>query len=232
MDAIATKCLKCGDPLKEPRKLKFCSYSCRGQHAVETLAGVPHEGARRRSKSTRRNKALRSLRKHTVGAFTFERINSVTIRIDRRGKNGLGWLTEVARRWIARVGNRGSEPLSLEDAKRAAIALLRERGNGEHFDWIAKINQIAANEVDRAYWTREKRKWPANLMGGSKRTPRMQVEPEQRQAIMNAEQVLKDDTAAPTTQLDYPLEYHEDGYPELPACLDRTPKPELLAEAA
>ncbi len=30
---------------------------------------------------------------------------------------------------------------------------------------------------------------------------------------------------------DYPLEYYEDGYPKLPACLDRRPKP-LLAEAA
>ena len=31
---------------------------------------------------------------------------------------------------------------------------------------------------------------------------------------------------------DYPLEYYEDGYPKLPACLDRRPKPEPLAEAA
>ena len=30
----------------------------------------------------------------------------------------------------------------------------------------------------------------------------------------------------------YPLEYYEDGYPKLPACLDRRPKPEPLAEAA
>jgi len=30
---------------------------------------------------------------------------------------------------------------------------------------------------------------------------------------------------------DYPLEYYHDGYPKLPACLDRRPKP-LLEEAA
>src|SRR5262245_11583737 len=30
---------------------------------------------------------------------------------------------------------------------------------------------------------------------------------------------------------DYPLEYYEDGYPKLPACLDRRPKP-VLANAA
>jgi hypothetical protein len=31
---------------------------------------------------------------------------------------------------------------------------------------------------------------------------------------------------------DYPLEYYEDGYPKLPAYLDRRRKPEPLAEAA
>jgi hypothetical protein len=31
---------------------------------------------------------------------------------------------------------------------------------------------------------------------------------------------------------DYPLEYYEDRYPKLPACLDRRRKPEPLAEAA
>jgi len=39
----------------------------------------------------------------------------------------------------------------------------------------------------------------------------------------------------PSTALqgdDYPLEYYEDGYPKLPATLDRRPKPEPLAEAA
>jgi hypothetical protein len=31
---------------------------------------------------------------------------------------------------------------------------------------------------------------------------------------------------------DYPLEHYEDGYPKLPACLDRRQKPEPLAKAA
>jgi hypothetical protein len=31
---------------------------------------------------------------------------------------------------------------------------------------------------------------------------------------------------------DVQLEYYEDGYPKLPACLDRRQKPEPLAEAA
>jgi hypothetical protein len=43
-------------------------------------------------------------------------------------KNGVGWLMEVAwpggarQRWVARVGDRGSEPLPLEEAKKAAPA--------------------------------------------------------------------------------------------------------------
>lgn len=31
---------------------------------------------------------------------------------------------------------------------------------------------------------------------------------------------------------DYPLDYYDDGYPKLPACLDRRRKPEPLADAA
>jgi hypothetical protein len=31
---------------------------------------------------------------------------------------------------------------------------------------------------------------------------------------------------------DYQLEYYQDGYPKLPACLDRRSMPEPLAEAA
>jgi hypothetical protein len=84
MDAVVEKCLNCGTPLKEPRKLKdFCTYSCRGQQAVSTLSGVPHEGAYVGFKNTRKTKALRRLRRQSVGAFAFSKINSVTYRIDR-----------------------------------------------------------------------------------------------------------------------------------------------------
>jgi hypothetical protein len=134
MDAVVEKCLNCGSPLIEPRKLKdFCTYSCRGQHAVNTLSGVRHEGAYLGSKNTRKTKALRSLRKQGVGAFTFK-INSVTYRIDRQGKNGVGWLMEVAwpgggrERWVACVGTHRCEPLPLEGAKIAA----KSPANGSH----------------------------------------------------------------------------------------------------
>jgi len=46
---------------------------------------------------------------------------------------------------------------------------------------------------------------------------------------------VRDDKPWPTPGAlqgyDYPLEYYEDGYPKLPACLDRRGKPEL-ADAA
>ena len=116
MDAVVETCLNCGDPLTEPRKLKdFCTYSCRGQHAVNTLPGVPHRGAYIGSKNLKKTRALHTLRKQSLGAITFCKINSVTYRIDRRTKNGVGWLMEVAwpgesrQRWVAGVGDRASE---------------------------------------------------------------------------------------------------------------------------
>ena len=145
---------------------------------------LPHEGAYVGSKNTRRNKALHRGKKRSVGRFTFQRINSVTIRIDRRGKNGVGWLMEVGwvsgarQRWVACVGNHRSEPLPLEEAKRAATAMLHKRGKPEHRDWIKELNQQAANEIDRACLAKEKRKWPLNLMGGRQRKPCMTLNPE------------------------------------------------------
>jgi hypothetical protein len=101
-------------------------------------------------------------------------------------------------------------------------------------NWIEKLNQHDANENDRAYWTREKRKWPIDLMGGARhsaRRPTLTVDPKLRQT--DTEQLLKDDE--PTSHAlvgdEIQLEYYKDGYPKLPECLDLRPEP-LLAEAA
>ena len=66
-------------------------------------------------------------------AGTFERINSVTIRIDTAHKKAVGWLMEVAwpaegsgQRWVARVGNHASEPLLLDEAKKVAKEFLNK----------------------------------------------------------------------------------------------------------
>ena len=118
----------------------------------------------------------------SVGAVTFSKVNSCTYRVGTRDKRAAGWLMEVAwpggsrQRWVARVGDRASESLSLEEAKQAAIAFLRDRGKVEPRDFIAELNQTAANEVDRAVLQRERRKWPLNIMGGGRqRAPCMTI---------------------------------------------------------
>jgi len=102
-------------------------------------------------------------------------------------------------------------------------------------DWIEKLNQAGAHEIDTAYWISEKRKWPLDLMGGARhrdRRPAFTTEPKLRQTIIETEWLLIDDElTSPLLADDIQLEYHEDGYPKLPACLDRRPKLSF-AEAA
>jgi hypothetical protein len=236
MDQAVSKCLHCASPLEEPRKLKdFCSYSCRGQHSVNALDGEKYRGAYLGSKNTKRTKALRSLKRQSVGHFTFSKINPVTYRIDRQGKNGVGWLSEVAwpgetkkERWIACVGNHRSEPLRLAEAKQSARAFLTTKRNAEPRDFIKELNQLAANEVDWAHWTQEKRRWPLDLMAGQRhRKPLFEVNPNLRQAILDTERVLKDDKPGTGSVQgdDGQVEYYEDRYPKLPTCLDRRETP-------
>src|SRR6185437_8319187 len=35
-------------------------------------------------------------------------------------------------------------------------------------NWIEELNQAVANEIDQSYWTREKRRWPVDVMGGAR----------------------------------------------------------------
>jgi len=67
---------------------------------------------------------LQSLKRRSIGAFAFVAINSITYRVDGRNKLGAGWLMDIGwpadagGKWIARVGNRSSEPLPLEARQR------------------------------------------------------------------------------------------------------------------
>jgi hypothetical protein len=88
-------------------------------------------------------------------------------------------------------------------------------------DWIEKLNQAAANEIDRADWTAKKREWPLDLMGRARhRSPRpaFTVEPELRDTIIETEWLLRDDEppSHPLLAEDIGLEYYEDDYPKLP----------------
>ena len=93
-------------------------------------------------------------------------------------------------------------------------------------NWIDELNQAVANEIDQAYWTREKRNWPIDLMGGQRnrlKSPKLAVDLKVCRTVLNTERLLKDEAPGlPANATD--LEFYEDGFPKLPACLDRRPK--------
>jgi hypothetical protein len=194
----------CGKQLLPGRKLEdFCTYACRGQfRALQAISGP---SGLVWAKNTKQNKALRSLKRQSVTGWSFAKANSCTYRLDRPKKLGAGSLMEVSwpggarHRWIARVGNRASEPLPLDEAKRAAIAMLRERGQAEPRDLIAELNRVAATEVDRLAVTQERKRWPLALIGVHVRfVPRIEVSNDLRKAILDAELPFTDE------QLDEP----------------------------
>jgi hypothetical protein len=217
----------CGNPLLPGRKLEdVCSYACRGQMKVEAIQGQTGLSG---SKNINQNKALQSLKRQSVGVPTFAKISSCTYRVDSPKKNGAGWLMEVA---FARVGNRASEPLALDEAKRAVVAMLRERKETETRDWIAELNTIAAAEFDRVALLKERKQWPRDLLGGSRRGS-MHTDREQRNSILSAELVVPSTLMEPLSGDEYQLTYDADGNVELPACLDRQkPKPGATSQSS
>ena len=225
MDAWVCARPGCGNPLLPGRKLEdVCSYACRGQMKAEAIQG---QTGLRGSRNIKQNKALQSLKRRSVGVPTFAKINSCTYRLDRPGTLGAGSLIEVGwpgrsrQRWIARVDNRASVPLALNEAKRAAIAMLRERKETEPRDWIAELNEIAAAEVHRAWMMQGRKQWPHNLLGAESRLGSMQIDRKLRDAILSAEVVAMPSRAEPLSGDAFPLEFYDDGYPRLPACLRR-----------
>ena len=121
-----------------------------------------------------------------------------------------------------------SEPLPLDAAKQAAVVFLREKekpsAKPNHID---ELNQIAANEVDRAVIQRERRRWPIDLMNGGCRGF-----VKEREAIIEAELAMPSENGPALEGDDYPLNYYADGYPMLPDCLTRAVKPERFSDAA
>ena len=200
---------------------------------VEATKG---QTALRCSKNTKRNKALQSLKRRSVGVRTFAKINSCTYRVDSPKKSGTGWLLEVAwpgqvrQQWVARVGNRASELLTLVEAKQSAVAMLRDGGKAEPRDWIADLNKIAAAEIDRAALAKDLQQWPCDLVLGS-HCGSMGVDREQRNAILNAELFIPSRIAEPLSGDEYQLTYDASGHVELPACLDRR-KPKLSSASS
>ena len=148
----------------------------------------------------------------------------------------MGWLIEVAppagkhEQWVARIGHRASEPLPLDKAKQAAVAMLREGGKAESRDWIGDLNKIVAAEIDRAALAKDLQQWPCDLVGGS-HCGSMEIDRKQRNAILNAELFIPSRIAEPLSGDEYQLTYDASGHVELPACLDRR-KPKLSSASS
>src|SRR6516225_724658 len=111
-----------------------------------------------------------------------------------------------------------------------------ETGCYKPTNWIEKLNHRDVNKIDRAYWTREKRKWPVDLMGGARhsaRRPTLTLDPKLRQSIIETERLIRDHelTRQAFASDQMQLEYYEDGCPKLPTCLDRR-RLHVLARAA
>jgi hypothetical protein len=98
-------------------------------------------------------------------------------------------------------------------------------GNDLHWGMTVK----KASEVDRTAIQRERCKWPVDVMGSNRRG-KIDLRG-LRQAILEIERILLPEGETPTLQGDEgcTLEYAEDGYPKLPACLDRRPAKLKLA---
>jgi len=118
------------------------------------------------------------------------------------------------------VGNWASEPLPLKEAKRAGVALLRERGKVEPRDW-KDLNKIAATEIDSVALAKKRKQWPCDLVGGESSPDSMRLDRKLRDAILDAELLATTSHAEPLSGEGFRLEFYDDGYPKLPERLRR-----------
>ena len=89
------------------------------------------------------------------------------------------------------------------------MAMLDDRDKAESHDWIAELNQLAAEEVDRVERDRQRRYWPVDLLGGRGTKP---VECELHAAILKTEIGFIGDPAANAE----PLQGHQIPRPSTP----------------
>jgi hypothetical protein len=259
LDAIQRKCLACGEPFTGvSRRQKYCSHNCRPS-SRNAFRGPLHRGAKNPDLSClqpienidaglgnfqefRPTRSFTSFRFEDYSERPSKRAACITYKLTDgqqintgygRASRALGYIIEVwPGRWVARVRDLASLPSSLTAAKQAAVHLYRSRNSGEPDDW--NLNQTVANEIDRAEIARQRRTWPVDLMGGNRhyiKKPTFAIDPKVCQAILQSECVLKNDELIRCPRVQPVLECYEDGFPKLPECLDRRPKP-VLDEAA
>jgi hypothetical protein len=111
--------------------------------------------------------------------------------------------------------------LALAEAKRAAVAMLRERKETEPRDWIAELNKIAAAEVHRTWLMQGRKQWPRDLVGGKSRPDSMWLDRKLRDAILDAELLALPSHPEPVSGDGFRPEFYDDDYPKLPECLRR-----------
>jgi hypothetical protein len=136
-----------------------------------------------------------------------------------RASRALGYVMEIADgRWVARVKSLNTAPLPLGAAKKAAIEFLKPRDTGEPRDGIYALNLAAAHLVDKTERGQERGEcafhmkptdWPVDVLGGPNGCFDL------RHEILNIE------TPVAVTVQHVDLEYEENGFPKLPACLNR-----------
>ena len=177
-------------------------------------------------------------RKDRPRYYQFEGQNEVTIKMTDGssvivegsfGRDGyrstkvLAYLMKVGGSlWIACVGERRSDPLPLFKAKDAARRMDRERDFGTDVsDPVRALNLATAADLDGG---NRMPPWPIDVMGGQNRR-RGIIAPEIREAVLATEiGFIADEGSAQPLQGEsgtFDLEFREDGYPKLPAFLDR-----------
>ena len=159
--------------------------------------------------------------------FTLQEINDVTWKVtDGRGTlawdghrghyrttRAVAWLMGVGGgMWVCRYRNKASRPMRLAKAKKYVVEMIRGIRPGKVVsDPIGELHQLhlkfagepmptlaEVTAIERANFPPLTRLQPTIYKTAARGTP----------------QPLQGD--------DYQLEYYEDGYPKLPACLDRT----------
>jgi hypothetical protein len=251
-------CQKCGAKLKlapTGRRKRFCSDACRQAAFRNEMTGLAfgigeeisaHEATENKGRFLSRNEELALPRSSARSSkqLKFEKQNGVTYKLTDgqqvntgcgRASRALGYIVEVfPGRWMARVRNLCSDLLPFGAVKQEAVRLYGCRGeNG--LDWIRELSVRCAGEIDRSAPANEKRKTSFDLMGGGKPwlNP-VHVDMEVIRKVIEVEtcKPLRDDDTLEETSKgdDYLINCDPDGYPELPACLDRR-KPRLKQAA-
>ena len=109
---------------------------------------------------------------------------------------------------------------TLPDGRKGRV-WLGSSGIGDARHW--RLNIAEADRIDRLAIAHQRKTWPVDIIGGQRRG---KIDQHLRYGILDVERALIDEdqsrAGAPQGD-DYPLTYDANGYPELPACLDRRP---------